>query len=209
MPDFSAESGFLPHVVGIDEAGRGSWAGPVVAAAVWLDAAHPWPGLNDSKQLSAHKREAAFAMLSQSPHAIIGIGEASAEEIDCINILQATFLAMQRAVDAWQCAAGAHVISHALIDGNRTPKGWTIPTIALVKGDSRSLSIAAASIIAKVTRDRTMCALHEQHPHYGWNSNAGYGTATHQHGLKRHGITTHHRKSYAPIRVLLAQEHAA
>lgn len=209
MPDFSAEAAFYPYVIGIDEAGRGPWAGPVVAAAVWLDPSQLWHGLNDSKKLTAAKRESAFAMLTTSPHAIIGIGEASAEEIDQINILQATFLAMQRAVKQWQRNAGERAISHALIDGNRTPKNWHIPTTAIIKGDSRSLSIAAASIIAKVTRDTTMQALHAQHPHYGWNTNAGYGTATHQQGLHEHGITAHHRKSYAPIRALLPSESAA
>lgn len=206
MPDFSHEQlcGSLP--IGIDEAGRGPWAGPVVAAAVWLNPTHAWEGIHDSKQLSASARAAHCHMLLHSPHAIIGIGQATVQEIDTLNILQATFLAMQRAVDAWHHASHGQRATHALIDGNRVPKQFSLPATALVKGDSRSLSIAAASIVAKVTRDTTMQQLHAQFPHYGWDRNAGYGTAAHQQGLRTHGVNAHHRRSYAPIRALL---HAA
>ncbi len=215
MPDFSFEQqALMPQdlfvrapsgkilIAGIDEAGRGPWAGPVVAGAVIF------PGLkipdmlarrlNDSKKLSPAQREELFEAL-QTSDALIGCGAASVEEIDRLNILQATFLAMRRAVEALP-----EPPDFALVDGNKIPP-LPCPARAIVKGDGLSLSIAAASIVAKVTRDRQMAELAKQFPHYGWETNAGYGTKTHQYGLKVHGICVHHRKSYAPIQRIIAE----
>jgi len=186
-------------VAGIDEAGRGPWAGPVVAAAVIIDLdlmpRHLADQIDDSKVLRPAKRvELAAALI---PCARIGIGAASVDEIDRINILQATFLAMTRAL-----AALGVLPDTALVDGNRLP---TLPCAAraIVKGDSKSLSIAAASIVAKVTRDRIMAMLSSRYPGFGWERNAGYGTAQHRAGLAQFGVTPHHRRSYAPIRKIL------
>ena len=207
MPDFTYESLYKGSglVFGIDEAGRGPWCGPVVAACVC------WPNqkidpalaeqINDSKKLSAQKREKLFPLIMNS--AYVGIGQASAQEIDEINILQATFLAMDRALQ--NAAKNGHTASFALIDGNRLPR-WTLPCQALIKGDSLSLSIAAASIIAKVTRDHIMTELAKEYPEYAWDKNAGYGTTEHIAALKKYGITPHHRKSYRPIKELLEQK---
>jgi len=207
MLDFTYESLYKGSglVFGIDEAGRGPWCGPVVAACVC------WPDkkidpelatqINDSKKLSAQKREKLFPLIMNS--AYVGIGQASAQEIDEINILQATFLAMDRSLQ--NAAKNGHTASFALIDGNRLPR-WTLPCQALIKGDSLSLSIAAASIIAKVTRDHIMRELAKEYPEYAWDKNAGYGTAEHIAALKKYGITPHHRKSYRPIKELLEQK---
>lgn len=196
----AATSGGL--IAGIDEAGRGPLAGPVVAAAVILNPDRLPPGIHDSKTLSRPKREALFeAILSQAQ---VGIGEASAAEIDEINILQATFLAMRRAVEALPVSPAA-----ALVDGNRSPK-LAIPCQTVVKGDGKCLSIAAASIVAKVTRDRIMDRLAAEHPGFGWERNAGYGTAEHLAALRQIGPTAHHRRSFSPVReafeARLAQE---
>ncbi len=213
MPDFSLEQEFQldlgespgPKVIGLDEAGRGPWAGPVVAAAVWLNPdglpASLKDGLDDSKKLSAKARDGLFETLKNlSPdQAAIGLGEASVEEIDSLNILQASLLAMQRAAAALSISAGA-----ALVDGRQTP-ALTCPARAVVKGDSRSLSIAAASIVAKVSRDRTMAMLAAQHPGYGWERNQGYGTPEHRAGLDRLGVTAAHRRSFRPIREALTK----
>ena len=198
MPDFSHEQQFTGPVAGIDEAGRGPWAGPVVAAAVILDPDKIPSGLNDSKKLTAKRREALFNEVMAC--ADVGIAEASVEEIDTLNILQATFLAMHRAVENL-----TETPAHLLIDGNQKPK-IDIPTTTIVKGDSLSLSIAAASIIAKVFRDRIMADLAKSFPDYGWETNAGYGTAAHREGLDMVGVSPHHRKSYAPIARLMTQE---
>ena len=187
-------------VAGVDEAGRGPWAGPVVAAAVILDSARLPAGITDSKQLSKARRESLYPAILAA--AEVGIGWASAAEIDALNILQATYLAMQRAIAALPRAPGA-----ALVDGNRAPP-LPCPCRTLIKGDALSLSIAAASIVAKVSRDREMTRLAAEHPAYGWERNAGYGTAEHQAALARFGPTAHHRRSFAPIRALLAQEAA-
>lgn len=197
MPDLSIEATFQGLVAGIDEAGRGPWAGPVVAAAVILNRDNLPTGINDSKKLTAAKREALFDIILAT--ATCGIGMASVEEIDSLNILGATKLAMQRAVA--QLSTPPDV---ALIDGNRAP---VLPckAVTVVGGDAKSLSIGAASILAKVTRDRIMCALAKEYPGYGWESNAGYGTSAHQAGLASLGITPHHRKSYAPIRAIVEQ----
>ncbi|OEJ69656.1 ribonuclease HII [Magnetovibrio blakemorei] len=204
MPDFSLELGHSGLIVGVDEAGRGPWAGPVVAGAAILNAAtlseSLAKGLDDSKKLKAPKREALLAVLEQSD-AVLGLGIASAEEIDELNILQATLLAMERAV----ANLGVRP-DFALIDGNRLPKNLPCPAEAIVKGDGRSLSIAAASIVAKVSRDRMMADLDRTYPGYGWSANAGYGTKAHQEGLKALGVTPQHRKSFAPIRKILSLE---
>lgn len=179
-------------VAGIDEAGRGPLAGPVVAAAVILDVDRLPHGICDSKTLSRPRREALWEAIQTQ--AIVGIGEASATEIDEINILQATFLAMRRAVEALPVAPAA-----ALIDGNRAPK-LAIPCQTVVKGDATCLSIAAASIVAKVARDRIMDRLALEHPGFGWERNAGYGTAEHLQALRQIGPTPHHRRSFSPVR---------
>lgn len=185
-------------VVGVDEVGRGPLAGPVVAAAVLLDPNRIPDGLDDSKRLSAARREALAESLMLC--AQVGIGQASVEEIDRINILQATFLAMQRAVEALPVAPRL-----VLVDGNQAPP-WTYPCRTVVGGDAICLSIAAASIVAKVTRDRIMTALDAEFPHYGWASNMGYGTAVHTQALARFGLSPHHRRSFRPVALMLSAE---
>lgn len=202
MPDFSYESHHPSPVCGIDEVGRGPWAGPVMAAAVILDPARIPAGLNDSKKLTAARREALVPLIMDM--AQVGIGSASVAEIDEINILQATYLAMRRAIAALPTAP-----AFALIDGNRTPPDLPCPAQTIIKGDSISLSIAAASIVAKVARDRLMADLAAEYPGYGWETNAGYGTAAHQAGLRSHGVTPHHRRSFKPIHKILGQERIA
>jgi ribonuclease HII len=197
MPTLELETALRCRVAGIDEAGRGPWAGPVVAAAAILDPAC-LPAtlaarLDDSKKLKRPVREELLAALEAC--ADIGVGIADIVEIDRLNILQATMLAMQRAV-----AALPRAPEHALVDGNRAPD-LPIPVQTVIKGDSRCLSIAAASIVAKVTRDRIMATLAKEHPGYGWERNAGYGTAEHRAALDRLGITPHHRRSFAPIAI--------
>lgn len=195
MPDFSLERKIGGVIAGIDEAGRGPWAGPVIAAAVILDANTLPPllrdGLDDSKKLSAARRDELFAALFGV--ARLGIGRAEVDEIDRVNILQATLNAMARAL-----AALGIVPDAALVDGNRAP---SLPcrAVPVIRGDGRSLSIAAASIAAKVTRDREMAALARSHPGYGWERNKGYGTAAHAEALKTLGVSEHHRKSFKPI----------
>ena len=201
MPDFSLESAHGGLVAGVDEAGRGPWAGPVVAAAVILHPARIPGGINDSKKLSPARRDALYDVILD--HAIAsGVGIATVEEIDEINILAATMLAMQRAVSLLSPAP-----TLVLIDGNRAP-ALPCAVQTVVGGDATSLSIAAASIIAKVTRDRVMAELSRQYPGYGWEKNAGYGTAAHQQCLAERGLTPHHRKSFAPIKALLEKEQA-
>lgn len=197
-PTLELEQSFSCPVAGIDEAGRGAWAGPVVAAAVILDAAHLPHGINDSKKLSKKKREQLYDQIMATSRA--GIGQASVAEIDAHNILAATFLAMARAVAALPRAPG-----HILVDGNQRPP-IDVPLTCVVGGDGRSLSIAAASIVAKVFRDRLMADLHKTSPDYGWARNAGYGTADHQRALRLVGINPNHRKSFAPVRNLLTQK---
>ena len=182
-------------ICGIDEAGRGPWAGPVCAAAVILDFANIPAGLDDSKKLTEAKRERLYPEIIAS--ADVGVGLVSAAEIDEINILQATFLAMNRAVAALKSKP-----TLALIDGNRAPKLFCA-TQTIIGGDAKSLSIAAASIIAKVTRDRLMIELGAVYPAYGFAKHKGYGTAAHAAALAKHGSCTEHRKSFAPIRNLI------
>ncbi len=198
-PTFDTEAGLIARfgmpVAGIDEAGRGPWAGPVVAAAVILKPEQIPAGLNDSKKLTPRMREALYGEIVQ--HAIVGVGVADVALIDAGNILQATLIAMRTAVgDLGRTPAAA------LVDGNRCPD-LPCPAEPLIKGDARSLSVAAASIIAKVTRDRHMVALARKHPGYGWERNKGYGTREHAHALRRLGVTPHHRLSFAPVRAVL------
>ncbi len=203
MPDFSHETHLLadgaPSVAGVDEAGRGPLAGPVVAAAVILDANNIPPGLRDSKKLSARQREALFDLIVDSAN--VSVGTASVTEIAKLNILHATMLAMRRAVKGLTPCPG-----HVLIDGNRVPEGLQMPASALVKGDDRAFSIAAASIIAKVTRDRLMSGLARKFPGYGWEKNAGYGTKQHLEALKTLGVTPYHRVHFRPVHNILYQD---
>lgn len=198
-PDYSFESAApAGPVCGVDEVGRGPWAGPVVAGAAIIDPAGAPIGLNDSKKLSAAKRNALFEQLLTC--AETGVGIATVEEIDRLNILNATYLAMRRAIAALPRKPG-----FALIDGNKIPPDPPCPAEAVVKGDSRSLSIAAASIMAKVTRDRIMTDLSREWPGYGWESNAGYGVKAHASALLELGVTPHHRRSFKPIHKILYQ----
>lgn len=200
MPHYIYESRVLAKVAGpvagIDEAGRGPLAGPVVAAAVIFERKRIPKGLNDSKQMSAEAREEAYVAIMECG-AIVGVGEASVDEIDIINIRQATHLAMARAVRALAVAP-----AFALVDGNDAPP-LPCPCDTIVQGDGRSVSIAAASIIAKVTRDRMMLGLHEEFPGYGWLTNKGYSTEEHLEALARLGPCRHHRRSFAPVYNLL------
>ncbi len=205
MPNWEIEDKYQGIVCGVDEAGRGPWAGPVVAgAAVFLTrnvAPELLKNLNDSKKLSAKKREQLYDLLrleEAKGHILCAIGEASAEEIDNLNILQATFLAMQRAVSQLSVSPQT-----ALIDGNRLPAKFSCPCDCFIGGDGLSYSISAASILAKVYRDRLMTALAQKYPAYGFDKNAGYGTAQHILALKENGITPEHRKSYKPIKAYL------
>lgn len=198
-PDDSFERAAVSPVCGIDEAGRGPWAGPVVASAVILDLSYVPLGLNDSKKLTKIRREALFDQINAA--AQVGVGIASVAEIDEINILQATFLAMRRAV-----ADLPTLPAFALIDGNKIPPKLPCAAQAIVKGDGRSVSIAAASIIAKVTRDRIMAALAADFPGYEWDKNSGYGVPAHISALKRLGVTPHHRVSFKPIHKMLYEE---
>lgn len=179
-------------VCGIDEAGRGPLAGPVVAAAVILDPSRPLPGIDDSKKLSAAKRER-LALLIREQALCWAVAEASVEEIDRLNILQATLLAMQRAVAALSLRP-----ERALVDGNRCPR-LDIPVAAIVKGDGQIASIAAASILAKTVRDAGMRVLHQDYPHYGFDRHMGYPTAAHFAALKQHGPSPAHRRSFGPV----------
>jgi ribonuclease HII len=198
MPDFSIEDGCRGVVCGVDEAGRGPLAGPVVAAAVILDRANVAAllreRLDDSKIMTVLARERCYQLLLQG--ARIGVGAASVGEIDRDNILRASLAAMARAVRALGV-----IPDIALVDGNQPPPlGCTIKTV--IGGDGLSFSIAAASVVAKVTRDRLMAMLALRYPGYGWERNAGYGTPAHSEALGRLGITPHHRRSFAPVRLL-------
>ena len=191
----------LARVAGVDEAGRGPLAGPVVAAAVVLDSAFAldeeqglFDGMTDSKKLREPRREAFYLLLEQSPSVDIGVGSAEIDEIDRLNILRATHLAMARALDALEPAP-----DHALVDG-RPVKGLPCSSTAIVGGDGRSLSIAAASIVAKVLRDRMMRELDVLYPHYGFSRNKGYGSRAHIQALLEHGPSPVHRRSFRPVR---------
>lgn len=203
IPDFSFETAAktrgATRIAGVDEVGRGPLAGPVTAAAVVLDPARIPVGLNDSKALSAKRRDALFEEILAT--ADVSIAHASVEEIDQINILRASHLAMERAI-----AGLAEAPDHVLIDGNLLPRGLVLSAEAIIKGDARSLSIAAASIVAKVTRDRIMVDLAQQHPGYGWETNAGYPSKSHISALQSLGVTPHHRRSFKPVHNILYQE---
>ena len=205
MPDFELEDLARRDghaiVAGVDEAGRGPWAGPVVAAAAVLDPARLptelLDDLDDSKRLKAQTRADLYDRLAAA--AEIGVGRAEVSEIDAVNILQATLLAMARAVQALAIAPDL-----ALIDGNREPK-LACPARCVVGGDAKSLSITAASVVAKVRRDRIMADLAADYPGYGWERNAGYGTREHRDALSRLGVTPHHRRSYKPVIKILGE----
>jgi len=200
LPSFDFERMHSGIVAGIDEAGRGPWAGPVVAAAVILNPDNIPEGLADSKTLTEKRREKLAPLIREC--AMVGVGVASVAEIDDINILQATFLAMARAE-----AALATKPDVCIVDGSQKPK-LKAKTQMVVKGDAKSLSIAAASIIAKTARDQMMRDLAVQHPFYEWEKNKGYGAPAHRLGLESHGVTPHHRKSFAPIHNILYPEAA-
>jgi ribonuclease HII len=188
-------------VCGVDEAGRGPLAGAVVAGAVVLDPENPITGLKDSKKLSPARREFLFEQIQLKAKAW-GIGEASPVEIDEINILQATMLAMRRAIEDLTTRLGGWP-DKALIDGNRCPE-LPIAAEAIIKGDTKEPAISAASILAKVTRDRQMRALHELHPQYGFAQHMGYPTEAHFAALREFGACDQHRRSFSPVRHVLA-----
>lgn len=203
FPDFTYETaaygrGFLV-VAGVDEVGRGPLAGPVTAAAVVLHRDRIPKGMNDSKVLTAARRDDLFAEIMEV--AEVCIAHATVEEIDQINILRASHLAMERALRGL-----ARQVDHALIDGNMVPRGLFCGAEPIIKGDGLCVSIAAASIVAKVTRDRIMVDLAQQHPGYGWESNAGYPTKQHLDALLNLGVTPHHRRSFRPVHNILYQD---
>ncbi|MDX5401488.1 MAG: ribonuclease HII [Rhodobacterales bacterium] len=203
MPDYSYETALLAQgftrIAGVDEVGRGPLAGPVTAAAVVLKLDRLPEGLNDSKVLTARRR----ALLTEAIHesAEVSIAHASVEEIDSLNILRASHLAMERAI-----AGLPHPPDHVLIDGNMIPRGCTLPAQAIVKGDALCLSIAAASIVAKIARDAIMWDLAQQFPGYGWETNAGYPSKCHRSALQNLGVTPHHRRSFKPVHNILYQQ---
>jgi len=196
LPSHATQEGFAWHapglIAGVDEAGRGPLAGPVVAAAVILDDERPIAGVDDSKRLSAKQRERLFDVI-MGQALCVSIGQASAAEVDAINVLQATMLAMRRAVEGLRLAP-----IKVLVDGNQLPR---LPMLAeaVVGGDGRVACIAAASIVAKVTRDRQMTELDQTLPGYGFAQHKGYGTAQHMQALKRLGASAQHRRSFAPV----------
>ncbi len=192
-------AGGARRIAGVDEVGRGPLAGPVTAAAVILDLDHIPEGIRDSKTLSRVQRQKICAALLES--AEVAVAHASVEEIDVMNILQATFLAMTRAVQSLSPAPDV-----ALIDGQRLPKRLPCPGRAVVRGDAICLSIAAASIVAKVTRDKLMWDLAQHYPGYGWETNAGYGSKSHMAALQNLGASPHHRRSFKPVHNILYQE---
>ena len=205
-PDFSFEAAALDRgalrVAGVDEVGRGPLAGPVTACAVVIEPGNIPEGLNDSKKLTAARREALAVWVMENCD--WSAAHVSVAEIDRLNILQASHLAMVRAV------AGLRVPPcHVLVDGNRLPRDLTLPAEAVIKGDARCLSIAAASIVAKVLRDRIMEDLAQQYPGYGWEVNAGYPTPAHKRALLDLGVTAHHRRSFKPVHNILCRDEIA
>ncbi|WP_324753016.1 ribonuclease HII [Roseovarius sp. Pro17] len=202
-PDYSFEDAARAAgagiIAGVDEVGRGPLAGPVTAAAVVLDPARIPEGLNDSKKLSAARRRARYDAIAAC--AEVSIAHASVAEIDELNILRASHLAMQRAVDGLPRRPDM-----ALIDGNMIPRGLTIPARAIIKGDALSVSISAASIMAKICRDCVMWDLAQHYPGYGWETNAGYPSKSHKEALRNLGVTPHHRRSFKPVHNILYQD---
>ncbi len=199
-PDFELEHAALAQgylrIAGVDEVGRGPLAGPVTAAAVVLDPQCIPQSLNDSKKLTKRARQRLYEELLTV--ADVSIAQASVEEIDTLNILRASHLAMVRALDGLPKPA-----DYALVDGNMLPRDLVLPAQAVIKGDGRSQSIAAASIMAKVSRDCVMLSLAQQHPGYGWETNMGYGSKSHISALRELGPTPHHRRSFKPVHQML------
>jgi len=196
VPDFSIEKNVCKKIIaGLDEAGRGPLCGPVVAGAVVFKKYDfdDMPIISDSKQMSKKQRNIAYDWLTNNPNIIWAVAQCSAQEIDEMNILQASLTAMKRAV----CALGLDV-EYCLVDGNKMPKD--LDGEPVVKGDAKSLSIAAASIIAKVTRDRIMTELSQKYPQYEWEKNAGYPTQQHLQAIDKYGINEHYRKTYRPVK---------
>ncbi len=197
LPDAQIEDSLrakgVVDIAGVDEVGRGPLAGPVVAAAVILPEGRYPAGINDSKRLSAVRRCALAIEIKRC--ALVAVAGVTAADIDHLNILQATMLAMSKAVEGLTRKPG-----HVLIDGNRLPVGLQSPATAIIKGDTRSVSIAAASIVAKVERDAIMAKLAKEYPQFGWERNAGYGTAAHLAALREYGPTPYHRMGFAPVR---------
>ena len=203
LPDFEVETQLITEgyraVAGVDEVGRGCIAGPVTAAAVILDPKNIPNGLNDSKKLSLKQREKAFSEIQEK--CIFNVAHSTVSEIDQINILQASLLAMERAI------AGLNINpDFVLIDGNKSPEDLRAKYKTIVNGDSKSLSIAAASIVAKITRDRIMSRLDKEFPGYDWSKNAGYPTKFHKSAILNIGITPHHRRSFKPVHNILYPE---
>ena len=203
LPDFEVETQLITEgyraVAGVDEVGRGCIAGPVTAAAVILDPKNIPNGLNDSKKLSLKQREKAFSAIQEK--CVFFVAHSTVSEIDQINILQASLLAMERAI------AGLNINpDFVLIDGNKSPEGLSAKCKTIVNGDSKSLSIAAASIVAKITRDRIMSRLDKEFPGYDWSKNAGYPTKFHKSAILNIGITPHHRRSFKPVHNILYPE---
>jgi ribonuclease HII len=199
MPSLAYEKEAGCLVAGIDEAGRGPIAGPVVAAAVILPVRGIPRGIDDSKAMTAAEREKVMAKIERS--SIVGVGVASVHEIDQINILQASLLAMRRAVMAMPVSPRA-----ILVDGNKLPHHLPCPARAIIDGDALSRSVAAASIVAKVVRDRIMDALAQSYPGFGWEHNRGYSTPDHKDALNRLGVTPHHRRTFASVRIALGEQ---
>lgn len=197
LPDFTIEKGCDGPVCGVDEVGRGALCGPVIAAAVILDSDDCPIGINDSKMLSRNSREQLHQQIVRS--GAVGLGLAEVEEVEELNVLKAAFVAMERAVSNLSL-----VPETALIDGNKLPN-LSCASRAVVRGDRISMSIAAASIVAKVTRDRLMTDLAVRYPGYGWESNAGYGTPQHLQAIRDLGITRHHRKRFGPVARMLEE----
>ena len=201
MPDFFFEDQINGPVCGLDEVGRAPLAGPVVAACVFIPADKTelplWHKVNDSKKIARAMREKLSAAIQESCH--FSIAEACPREVEEHNIVQSSFLAMHRAFKAMYENFGTD-ISAALIDGHIKPAAFPCPAQPIVKGDSKSVSIAAASILAKVYRDRLMAELAQEHNHYGWERNAGYPTTEHLEAIDKYGITIHHRRNFAPVR---------
>ena len=196
VPDFAFEAQIGGRVAGVDEVGRGPLAGPVTAAAVVLDAACIPTGLDDSKKLTARKRAALWGAIIQ--RADVSVAHATVREIEELNILRASHLAMIRAV-----AGLRRHPDHVLIDGTMLPRDLHLPATPIVRGDARSLSIAAASIVAKICRDRIMVDLAQQHPGYGWETNMGYPSKNHRLALQNLGVTPHHRRTFKPVHNML------